>query len=272
MMALKKRFAALASAAFLLLLVISCQKEISLEGSGLLPSVNDPRCINCTYLPFCDSSEFTYLVDGTDTLGGAVRLLGDTTIGGQRFSKVGGYAVFDGGLYYNCANAEYRGAFPLAQFGIDADSLRALLQPALDSLLPIPGSTPALAFPDPFYTTILKANAPAGSTWTDTVLTVNLPVGQPPAVFNVRLFAGVQYTYPEKDITRSVLGRSYANVQHVQGKLTIGTAAQIPVPLPLPAPTNTVDIYFAKDIGVVEIRIADAGVESSRAELLRYRL
>jgi hypothetical protein len=263
---------AVATVMALAALIAGCAKEYSLEGSGQLPT--NGRCISCTYLPFCDSSEFTYLVNGTDTLGGAVHLLGDTSIGGQTFNKVGGYAVFNAGLFYNCANQEYRGAFPLAQFGLNADTLRALIRPVLDSLLPLPpgSGSPALSIPDPFYTTILKANAPAGTMWLDTLLSVSIPITQGPFTINVRLYAGIEYTYLEKDISRTVPAGSFPFVQHVQGKPKIGIASIFPIPLPLPAIDGQVDFYLAKNVGMVELNVSDSTGVRSSAKLLHYRL
>ncbi|RYE21913.1 MAG: hypothetical protein EOP51_14430, partial [Sphingobacteriales bacterium] len=78
------------------------QKRFSLEG-GELPATANRRCTNCTYLPFCDSSEFVYLLNGTDSSGGLVWLGNDTLVAGQTWSQVSAVAGFNQGLLFNCA-------------------------------------------------------------------------------------------------------------------------------------------------------------------------
>ncbi|RYY90580.1 MAG: hypothetical protein EOO15_01935 [Chitinophagaceae bacterium] len=249
----------------------SCQKEISLEVGGL-PVANNRRCINCTYLPFCDSSEFTYLVDGVDTMTGPVFIKNDTLVNGQSFSQVSAIPGFGQGLLYSCAGGDYRLAFPLSQLGLDPDSIRQLMAPLLDSLLPVPADPSSLAIPDVLYATILKANNAQGSTWLDTITAITIPFGTPPLVFHLRVYAGIEYTYLEKNSSRTVLGRNYTNVQHVQGKPKIGLTIPVPVPVPLPPIDGQLDFYLAKDIGVIEMEQRDStGVQRS-AKLMRFRL
>ncbi|TCJ14283.1 hypothetical protein EPD60_09790 [Flaviaesturariibacter flavus] len=279
-MALKKRIAALASAVLLVLLIVSCQKEISTEGLATVPGSGNGnpalpanrRCVSCTFLPLCDSSEFTYLLDGTDTSTGIIHLGTDTVVNGQTFSRVGGFAAFNGGIMYSCANQEYKLALPLSQFGLNPDTLRALLQPALDSLLPVPGA--GINIPNTFYATILKAGQGAGTTWLDTLVTVNVPFTQGTTTVNLRLFAGIEYTYLGKDISYSVLGTNYTNVQRVQGKPKIGLAGASAGQLPLTIPDveGQVDFYFAGNIGLIEMNAADSTGLVSSAKLVRYRL
>lgn len=270
-----------------LVVLFSCSRDYSFEGGGALPPAggnggngggggnggnNTRRCISCTYLPFCDSSEFTYLIDSTDTIPGTIHLLRDTTIGGTTFSQVSGFAAFNQGILYNCNNQEYRLALSLAQLGIPADSINAAIQPLLDSILPVPGAT--LNIPNTFYATILKANAATGAQWLDTLVTLNVPFTQGPFTINLRIYVGIEYTYLEKNVNRTVLSRSYPNVQHVQGKPKIGLATQLPIPLPLPLPTvdGQLDFYLAKDVGLIEMKASDSTGTLTSAKLLRYRL
>ncbi|RYY40183.1 MAG: hypothetical protein EOO08_07555 [Chitinophagaceae bacterium] len=247
-----------------------CQKELSFEGGGLPPASR--RCIDCSYLPFCDSSEFTYLVDGVDTMSGPVFIGNDTTVGGAPFSQVSAIPGFGQGLLYTCAGGDYRLAFPLAQLGLDPDSIRLLMTPLLDSLLPVPADPGSLAIPDVLYLTILKANDAEGSTWLDTITALTIPFGTPPLVFNLRVYAGIEFTYLEKNVSRTVLGNTYSNVQHVQGKPRIGLTIAVPVSLPIPTIDGQLDFYLAKDVGVIEMEQSDStGVQRS-AKLMRYRL
>jgi hypothetical protein len=264
----------------------SCAKEYSLEGVGPLPvaggggggtgtGTGNRHCIACTYLPFCDSSEFVYLLNGIDTVPGLIHVLNDTLIGGQTYTKVSGFAAFNNGILYNCANQEYKAALPLAQFGLNADSITAALQPLLDSLLPIPGGgAPSISIPSTFYATILKANQPAGATWLDTLGTITVPVTAGPFTINLRIYVGIEYTYLEKNTTRTVLSNSFTNVQHVQGKPKTGLAGSLPIPLPLPLPTvnGQIDFYLAKDIGLAEMNASDSTGTLASAKLIRYRL
>ncbi|GAB4094101.1 hypothetical protein [Flaviaesturariibacter terrae] len=268
-----KKITALTALLVLLFLAWSCQKEISLEGGGL-PATGNRQCINCPYLPFCDSSVFTYLVDGTDTATGPVYVLGDTTVDGQAFSQVSAIPGFGQGLLYSCANGDYRLAMPLAGMGIDPDSIRALIAPLLDSLLPVPADPSSLYIPATFYATVLKANNAQGSTWLDTLTAITIPFNAGPVTLNVRLYAAIEYTYLEKNSNHSVLGHLYPNTQHVQGKPTIGVASQFPVPIPLPLPAinGQIDFYLAKDVGVVEMKATDSTGVRNSAQLISYRL
>ncbi|HEY0750680.1 MAG TPA: hypothetical protein VGD26_05980, partial [Chitinophagaceae bacterium] len=65
-------------ATILSLFLAGCKKEYSYEGGY----IND-NCINCAYLPVCDSSQFTYIdstLAGVDTVRTTMFLLGDTMI------------------------------------------------------------------------------------------------------------------------------------------------------------------------------------------------
>ncbi|RZI81525.1 MAG: hypothetical protein EOP15_21080, partial [Pseudomonas sp.] len=249
-----------------LLLLQSCQKELSFEGGGQPLSAR--RCVSCTYLPFCDSSVFTYIVDGTDTLGGPVFLKNDSTVNGAPFAQVSAIPGFGRGLLYSCAAGDYRLAFPLSQLGINADSIRQLMAPLLDSLLPVPADLNSLLIPDVLYATVLKSNNAQGSAWLDTLTAITIPFGTAPLVFNLRVYAGIEYTYLEKDATRTVLGTTYNNVQHVQGKPKIGVTVPVPVPLPIPTIDAQIDFYLAKDVGVIEMAQRDSSGVQHSAQLL----
>lgn len=252
-----------------LLLLESCQKELSFEGGGTPPN---RHCIDCPYLPFCDSSTFTYLVDGTDTANGPVYVMNDTLVNGQSYHQVSAIPGFGQGLLYSCAGGDYRQAFPLTGLGLNPDSIRQALAPLLDSLLPVPADPNSLLIPDVLYATVLKANNPVGSNWLDTITAINIPYTAGPFTVNLRLYAGIEYTYLEKDATRTVLGTTYQQVQHVQGKPKIGLTLPLPVPLPLPTVNGQLDFYLAKGIGVVDMQQSDSSGVQRSAQLVRYRL
>ena len=108
-------------ATILSLFLAGCKKEYSYEGGY----IND-NCINCAYLPVCDSSQFTYIdstVAGVDTVRTMMFILGDTLINGNKFSKITPLAAFSQGLLYNCNNQEYKSFFSIAGLGINLDSV-----------------------------------------------------------------------------------------------------------------------------------------------------
>lgn len=98
-----------------LAIILSCQKEISFEGEG-----TTLKCVNCSYLPFCDSSVFVYVnttANGVDTVTSIPRILGDTTVNGHKFTKISAVSFFNEGLLYNCANEEYKVLFSTNRWG-----------------------------------------------------------------------------------------------------------------------------------------------------------
>jgi len=236
-----------------LAVIVSCQKEISFEGES-----TTVKCVNCTYLPFCDSSVFVYVnttASGTDTATSIPRILGDTIVNGQKFTKVSAVSFFDEGLLYNCANEDYKVVFPTETLGLDLDSvLSEILQQ-----LPLPIPPGMIQVPSQFRTTVLKANAAVNQTWTDTLFNA----GQPP-LFS--FFAGLKYTVKEKGVQRSVLQKNYPNVIHVQGEVILKSPLGS---MPLGA---TIDYYFARGVGFIEIEVNDGTSIQLNSKLYSYKL
>ncbi|WP_345253623.1 hypothetical protein [Flaviaesturariibacter amylovorans] len=254
---------------FLLLaaLVAGCAKEYSFEGGG--PYVPPRRCVDCPFIPVCDSSVYTYYTvsGGTeDTLEAAAKILGDTLIGGTRFTQVSGYGPFAGGLLYNCDAGIYRIVVPLGEVTPNLDSLVQ----DIDSL---PLTLSNIRLVNPAVATVLKANAPLNSTWFDTLATADaLPPTPLPFPITLRVFAGIDYTLVAKDATHTVQGRSYSGVSHVHGKMRIGITSALPIPIPVPPLPVSLesDYYLARDVGVIEFRVANDSGVITRAELIRY--
>src|SRR5690349_14579489 len=108
----------------LLLLVLivtnfSCQKELEGDVTPTTPTTNTPTpaapaakvCINCEYLPVCDSSVYVYVdstASGIDSNRSVVKILKDTLVGGVKYSGVSTLGFFDNGAYYNCDAQEYK--------------------------------------------------------------------------------------------------------------------------------------------------------------------
>lgn len=234
------------------LALISCKKDYSLEGG------NFRNCIDCTYLPVCDSSVFVY-TDSTssslDTLTNVMSVYEDTTIGGKTFKSVSGFATFNTGLFANCDNQDYRLLFPVSALGIDIDSLITELLTQLP--LPIPPNL--INFPETIQTSVLKANLPVNAQWTDTIYQVSIP---PLITFS----AGIAYTIVGKGLQRSIYQNSYNDVIHVKSELLI-VSSFINIPLDI-----TIDYFFAKDVGLIEVQLSQASVVQRVLKLYSYQL
>ncbi|MDB5253139.1 MAG: hypothetical protein JWP27_2308 [Flaviaesturariibacter sp.] len=237
----------------------SCKKEYSFEGD-LEPG---KHCIDCAYLPLCDSSTFRYVdstAAGVDTLDNIVYILSDTTVHGVRYSSVSGFDQLGQGLLYNCANGDYRLLVAVPDMGINIDSIVNDFIQA--NPLPIPIPLPTISLPTQFSTRIVKTSLPVNGTWTDTVYSLTIP-------FLANVFVGIDYTILEKGVTRSVLGKSYGNVIHVQGKVRAAVSATgFPIP-PIPLDFAT-DYYLAKDVGLVEVDIRQDGIPQLSSKLWSY--
>lgn len=246
-------------ALFALLLLWGCQKEVSYEG-GVPPTIR--KCIDCPYLPICDSSQFVYVntsARGVDTVRSVVHVLGDTVINGQQYNSVSAFGAFSNGLYYNCPNAEYRAFLQTAGLGINIDSaLHALTQqmPNLPANL--------IHVPDRYLATILKANANVGDTWTDTVYSVSLP-----AVASA--LVAMDYTLQEKGISYTVLGNNYSNVMHVKAVMRLNVSSLIQLP-PVPQVNVTTDYYLSKGVGLIEMKVTNNGNTQLLSQLFSYHL
>lgn len=234
--------------------MFGCQKEISWEGDAAA----NVKCVSCTYLPFCDSSVFVYVntsANGVDTVTSIPRILGDTMVAGKKYTKVSAVSFFQEGLLYNCDNEEYKVLFPLSSLGINLDSaLAAILQQ-----LPFPIPPNLVQVPATLNTTILKANAAVGQTWTDTIFNA----GQPP-LFS--LFAGIKYKVIAKGAQRTVLSKNYSNVIHVRGEPVLNS------PLGGMPLGQTIDYYFSKDVGFIEIELGDGTTPQLNSKLYTYKL
>lgn len=237
----------------LVTLIIACQKEISFgDGNGNTNPPSTVRCTGCSYLPVCDSTMLTYIDSttiGVDTTKNVLLILGDTTISGKKFTKVSPSSLFSEGLLYNCDGGDYRIYQPVPDLGIDIDSLVQSLG------LPI-GTVP---IPSHIQTTILKANANAGASWSDTVFQFT-----PIPFFSV--VAKLDYKLEQKGIQRTVLGKVFTNVTHVSSKLNI----VIPM-MPLPVDV-TIDYYFADGVGIIETRTSNSGVVEAQSKLYQYKI
>ena len=239
------------SVRFLLLALIvtsiSCQKEI--EGEVTPPPTTTTAtptapvakvCINCDYLPVCDSSLYVYVdstASGIDSNRSVVKILKDTLVSGLKYSGVSTLGFFDNGAFYNCDAQEYKVLFNASDLGLNIDSLFGTLfqgLPVSPGTLPKPGMLKA---------TILKANAAAGTKWKDVLYAVNLIL--------VNIEVAMESELVAKTASRIVLSKSYTDV--IQVKTNIRIAAG------LAGTTNVSElvIYYAKGVGIIEARVSD---------------
>ena len=240
---------------FVILIFAGCKKEYSYEGG-----YSNANCINCSYLPVCDSSEFTYVdstVAGVDTARTTMFLPGDTVINGKKFSKVTPLAAFSQGLLYNCDNQEYKTFFSISGLGINLDSIVNELLAGVP--LPVPVPPNLIQVPEIVLVTFLKTNASLNTTWLDTILNVGLP----PLLSG---YIGLEHKILAKNVTRMVFQKSFGNVIHVQSTLRIVTSlTSIPVDL-------SIDTYFAKDVGIIEMEVKNSGESQILSKLYEYIL
>ncbi|MDB5206897.1 MAG: hypothetical protein JWR72_1972 [Flavisolibacter sp.] len=234
-------------------LFVACQREIGFD-DGTTPVNTNVRCTACSFLPVCDSTKLVYVDStafGTDTTRSTLAILGDTIINGRKFTRVTPFAAFGQGLLYNCNGGDYRIYQDVPDLGIDIDSLVQTLG------VPFPiGSIP---IPSKIETTILKATAAAGATWSDTVFKFSpLPI--------ITIVAKLDYKIEEKGVQRIVLGKSYSNVIHVSSQLNI-VVPLFPVPVDV-----SVDYYFADGIGIIETKTMSNGVVQVQSKLLSYKI
>jgi hypothetical protein len=237
--------------------LFGCKKDYSQEGGEPISSVN---CINCTYLPLCDSSKFVYIdsVAGVvDTTRNEMFILGDTLINSKKFYKVSPLAAFNQGLFYNCDNQEYKLLISLSAFGVNTDSLKRVMLELIQ--LPFPVPPELINIPDKQIITVLKANAAVSATWTDTIASAGIP-------FVYSAFVGMQHKFIAKNIQRTVLQKTYNDVIHVQSKPVASIpGADFPV-------DYQVDFYFAKDVGIIEMEVRNAQVIQSNSKLLEFKI
>ena len=242
-------------ATILSLFLAGCKKEYSYEGG-----YSNDNCINCAYLPVCDSSQFTYIdstIAGVDTVRTTMFLLGDTMINGNKFSKITPMAAFSQGLLYNCNNQEYKSFFSIAGLGINLDSVVNELVLTLPLPAPVPPNL--IQVPENAIITFLKVNASDNATWMDTLIDVGLP----PLLTG---YVGLEHKVMAKNITRLIFQNSFGKVIHVQSTLRIITSlTSIPVDL-------SIDTYYAKDVGIIEMEVKNAGESQVLSKLYEYTL
>jgi hypothetical protein len=235
-----------------LLVLETCSKEYSQEGGKYR------KCVLCSYLPLCDSSRFVFIDSSAasiDTLSGTVSIGSDTVANGIKYTSVSGFAAFSGNLLYNCDQQDYKVLMPLSTFGLNADSIKAAILQAIP--LPIPPGM--IQVPSVFRTSILKASLAANAMWTDTVFTFALPP-------LLNFFAGLEYTILEKNSTRRVYQTDYADVIHVQAKLkTVSTLGNLPFAF-------TIDYYFSRDVGLIEMKVQSNGTLTNDIRLFQYHI
>lgn len=151
-------------------LISSCSKEESQEGG----SITTPAT-NCAYAPYTAGSTFSYInISNSDTSDYTLTVVGDTTINGATYKKVGNDSVF---LCSGCDNGVYTQVANLLTFqGYHANDLKL---------------------------TYLKDNVPAGGSWQDTITVNNGTIST----------TGIlEFTVTEKDISKTVNGKEYENV------------------------------------------------------------
>lgn len=214
--------------------------------------------MSCSYLPFCDSSVFVYVnttATSVDTVTNIPRILSDTVVSGNTFTKISAVSFFNEGLLYNCNNGDYKVLFSTASLGLDLDSIKdAILQ-----LIPFPIPPNLVQIPAQFQTTILKENTAVNTTWTDTIFNVSVP-----PLFN--LFLGLEYKLTEKNVQRTVFQKAYNNVIHVTAELkAVSTLGNLPLGF-------SIDYYFARDVGFIEIQVSNNNLVALNSKLLSYKL
>jgi hypothetical protein len=233
-------------------LLPACQKEVSFE-KGINNSKN---CINCDYLPVCDSSYFEYVdstANGIDTNKNIVTVLSDTTINSTRFHRVNTLGFFDNGLLYNCDAQQYKIVLNFSDLGFDpADIIDSLLQG-----FPFPTGT--ITLPSQAQVIILKANVNAGDTWVDNLYKLNNPL------FNIQL--DMKHTLLQKLSTKNVLGKNYNDVIEVR------SAVHLSLPQTPPSVYTTLNIFYTKGVGVIESSVTnEQGAIVQTRKLYQHKL
>ena len=194
-----------------------CIFNITVNG-GATP-VPPGDCKSCSYIPLCIGSKYTYEINNNGvTITLQQELLSpeiDTTVNGIVYKKIEArYDYSDGRStknygYYNCTNNTST-AFAYQVTSINGTSTINFLK-----------------------STFLKANEPVLSTWTDIITNQG---GQPVTMI---------FTLAEKDITHTVLGKTFDSVMHVTYTQTMDLLG------------NTIeagkgDYFYAKHIGLIE--------------------
>ena len=183
----------------------SCKKEVANEPAGNTSEAISGIPAAQAYYATPDGETYTYI---DTTAGGAAstsvssqQRVGDTTINDQSFAKVTG----DGSKQYNYQNTS-DGVTTLVSFN---------------------GT-------EKITTTVLKANEPVGTVWTDQFTTGGIPTTY-------------EWTIAEKGISRTVLGVTYNDVikVHLNGTAAMGDKAAN-------TPIANADYYYAPAVGLIE--------------------
>lgn len=193
-------FALAACAAF-----TACKKEVANESiAGGNTETGAKLADGQSYYTTPAGETYTYV----DTTSGGVsstsistqKSLGDTTIEEKTFAKVSG----DGSRIYNYQNSD-KGVTTLVAYN---------------------GS-------DKITTTVLKANEPVGTVWTDNFT-------------NAGIATSYKWQIAEKGISRTVLGVTYNNVikVHLQGTAAVGAKGNSTV--------ANADYFYAPNVGLIE--------------------
>jgi hypothetical protein len=171
------------------LLLISCQKEFSLDEGAPPVNPGNSICFECDYSPICDSTEMKYVDSsmGTATeLYYVYDLLSDTTINGLSFKKT--KELNSGAItYFSCVNQVLKG-FTYTATSVGGTTVTNIMQ------------------------TPLKSNEAVGASWTD-VLNAN------------GLSIEYRYKIIQKNISRQVFDSTYSNVIYVRDT----TVATVPL-------------------------------------------
>ncbi len=202
---------------FSMILLTSCQKELTFENSG--PSgggSSSSNCKSCNYFPVCNGSAYTYL----DTIMGnpserkaTYTVIKDTTIDAKTFVK---YTVGDGNFsYYNCTNGESRG------IAYNAIGLQGNMVDKLDIIM-------------------LKENAPVGANW------ISSAINQQNQEIQFR------DTIVAKNISKTVSAKNFTDVILVK----VIAGINLPQPFDF-FPFIQTDYYFAKNVGLIEMIATD---------------
>jgi len=194
---------------------------------GVVPPPVTGECKSCSYIPVCVGTKYTYEIDNNGSVLTLVEELlapeTDTTVNGVVYKKIQAKYDYSNGTsnknfgYYNCTNNTTT-VFAYQVTSVSGNSTVEFMK-----------------------STILKANEPAMATWQDVITNQG---GQQ---------VTMTFTLAEKDISHTVLGKTFDSVMHVSYVQTVnllGTEIE----------TGTGDYYYAKNIGLIDNSSITLGV------------
>jgi hypothetical protein len=207
----------------------SCQKDVSDESytlsngvtasgaGGTLPgggtntsTTNQTNCKACNYYPICSGSVYNY----SDTSAGSsvgvasnytLTYVKDTTIENKIYQKIKGAGQQN--TYFNCTAG-------------------------VSTTIVLNGTTTGGTTLPYVKITTLKSNEPVGASYSD-------------IISNAGQDAVYTYTIVSKGNSRTVAGKTYADVIHVKEQTTIDFLGNI-------TPAGKSEYYFAKGVGLIE--------------------